>query len=173
MVDKISKRVAVNWCLAEHLFPNVNADDDIDSPFGDMSYIFDEQDDGITIEDCQTDRSEASLQHGEEPAHNCDHSVVAEDEYLKDEVRSVSPRQGVKRQADSTQKGDQSKFPIPQLHTGGLIIWFYTVIRSRSPDSSAEGETSDDTDTERVFNNRLHKRRKYSSPPSSRNSPSK
>ena len=55
--------------------------------------------------------------------NNCDHSVVAEDEYLKDEVRSVSPRRGVKRQADSAQKGDQSKFPIPQLHTG-LIFDF-------------------------------------------------
>ena len=109
--------------MAEHFFPNANdADKDIDSLFGDMSYIFDEQDDGVIIEDCQIDRSEASLQHGEEPAHNCDHSVEARDEYIKDEVYGISPSQGVKRQADSAQKGDQSKFPIPQLHTGGLII---------------------------------------------------
>ena len=42
-----------------------------------------------------------------------------------------------------------------------------------SPDDSAEDETSNDTDSESVFDNRLHKKRRYSSPLSSRNSPGK
>jgi hypothetical protein len=59
-----------------------------------ISYIFDERDDGVTIKDRQIDRNEVLLQPGEEPAHTCKHLFGLEDEYLKEEIcRSVkSPK---------------------------------------------------------------------------------